>query len=127
MKDLSRIPFTPELGYVVDVNIANDDGYVVRAHDFALDLHAAVHVPAPCDRAAIDAAVLEAVRACRSWYPTERERLIGSGRLLPLEARPTLRLLPGERERFEAEAKQWLSFDRYRDRLFAVGPVRGAA
>lgn len=113
--DLSRIPFIPELGYVVAVNLAildGYDGYTVRAHDFALDLHSCVNVPLPCDRETIDAAVAEAVRVCRSWYPSERERLIGSGRLLPLENRPTLRLLPGEREKFEAEAREWLAYDR---------------
>jgi len=39
----------------------------------------------------------------------ERQRLIAQGRIVPLEERirraPCLRLLPGEREKFEAHAK----------------------
>lgn len=45
-------------------------------------------------------------------YPTERERLIAAGIIRPYTSRPTLRLLPAERERYEREAREWLEMDR---------------
>jgi hypothetical protein len=53
-----------------------------------------------------------------AFYPTERERLIASGRIVPLTSRwgkiPVLRLHPGEREKFEKEARREMYFDRWR-------------
>lgn len=54
----------------------------------------------------------------------KRARYIQSGHILPLEMRPTLRLNPGERERFEREAVAWLARDlEYRHRLVEA-PVK---
>jgi hypothetical protein len=105
---LWRAPFSPEIGYVAEVHIATA-GYDVRVHDYGCDLHAMEIVLAPCTKADIDAAIERTVKACRSWYPTERERLIGMGLLTPFAdraKRPVLYLGPGERERFEREARE---------------------
>lgn len=54
----------------------------------------------------------------RDRYPTKRERLIAAGLVRSYTSRPTLRLLPGERDRFEREAREWLHYDKIRERLW---------
>jgi hypothetical protein len=42
----------------------------------------------------------------RPWDLVTREHLIRIGHILPLECRPTLRLTPAERERYESQARE---------------------